>query len=242
MSCECCIAGIVRRLAAGGSVAVVGLFLLASSPVALAETTPAATEGAAASSETVLEKVGEAEAALEEGHAEAGHGGGGAGMPQLESSTYTSQIIWLVITFGVLYWLLRRKALPRVAEILEARQDRIAADLDRAAALRADAEAASQKQERVVAEAHARAQAQVKELTERSAAEAAKRQAALDAELAQKLKEAEGRIGASREAALAEVRNVAAEVAEAAVERLAGLKVTRAEVDAAIERTLREAA
>jgi F-type H+-transporting ATPase subunit b len=241
MSCECCIAGIVRRLAAGGSVAVVGLFLLASSPVALAETTPAATEGAAASSDTVLEKVGEAEVALEEGHAEAGHGGG-AGMPQLESSTYTSQIIWLVITFGVLYWLLRRKALPRVAEILEARQDRIAADLDRAAALRADAEAASQKQERVVAEAHARAQSQVKELTERSAAEAAKRQAALDAELAQKLKDAEGRIGASREAALAEVRNVAAEVAEAAVERLAGLKVTRAEVDAAIERTLREAA
>ncbi|MFO1069181.1 MAG: ATPase [Geminicoccaceae bacterium] len=241
MSCECCIAGIVRRLAAGGSVAVVGLFLLASSPVALAETTPAATEGAAASSETVLEKVGEAEAALEEGHAEEGHGGG-AGMPQLESSTYTSQIIWLVITFGVLYWLLRRKALPRVAEILEARQDRIAADLDRAAALRADAEAAQQKQERVVAEAHARAQAQVKELTERSAAEAAKRQAALDAELAQKLKDAEGRIGASREAALAEVRNVAAEVAEAAVERLAGLKVSRAEVDAAIERTLREAA
>lgn len=241
MSCECCIAGIVRRLAAGGSVAVVGLFLLASSPVALAETTPAATEGAAASSETVLEKVGEAEAALEEGHAEEGHGGG-AGMPQLESSTYTSQIIWLVITFGVLYWLLRRKALPRVAEILEARQDRIAADLDRAAALRADAEAAQQKQERVVAEAHARAQAQVKELTERSAAEAARRQAALDAELAQKLKDAEGRIGASREAALAEVRNVAAEVAEAAVERLAGLKVSRAEVDAAIERTLREAA
>ncbi len=45
-------------------------------------------------------------------------------MPQLEVATYASQIFWLIVAFSTLYWLLSRRALPRVAEILEARQDR----------------------------------------------------------------------------------------------------------------------
>ena len=61
-------------------------------------------------------------------------------MPQLEVGTYASQIFWLIIAFSTLYYLLSRKALPRIAEILEARQDRIAADLDQAQRLRADTE------------------------------------------------------------------------------------------------------
>ena len=126
-------------------------------------------------------------------------------MPQLDSSTYLSQIFWLILTFGVLYWLLRRKALPQVSEVLEARQDRIAADLDRAATLRPRPRRPSRKQEEVVAQAQARAQAQIKELHDRLAADAAKRQAALDADLAC---EAAARrkpgSSAAREAALAE--------------------------------------
>lgn len=172
--------------------------------------------------------------------AEAGTHGGG--LPQLDPSTFASQVFWLIIAFLTLFFLLRRRALPRVAEILEARQDRIAADLDRAAKLRADAEEALRRYETIVAEAHAKASAELKATQERMAAEAARRQAAIDAELQQKLTQAEAQIAAAKQAALAQVQDVAAEVAQLAVERLAGLKLSTNDVKAALDRAMAEAA
>ena len=223
---------IVHRLRLGVACAAMGLFLAGAMPASAQHAAPAAPAGA-----SVTQEIEHAEGALE-----AGHGEHGAGMPQLDSSTFLSQIFWLIVTFGALYWLLKTKALPKVSEVLEARQDRIASDLDRAATLRAEAEAAARKQEEVVAQAHARAQARIKELHGRLAADAAKRQAALDAELGQKLGDAESRVSAARQAALAEVRGVAIEAAQAAVQRLAGLDVGRDTAEAALDSVMREAA
>ena len=74
-------------------------------------------------------------------------------MPQLESATFISQIVWLAVTFLALYVVMARIALPRIGEVLEARQDRIAHDLDTAASLKAEAEAALAAYETSIAEA-----------------------------------------------------------------------------------------
>jgi F-type H+-transporting ATPase subunit b len=164
------------------------------------------------------------------------------GMPQLNTRTYPSQIFWLVIGFTTLYYLMRRKALPRVTEILEARQERIAGDLDRAARLREEAETAQRRHEEVVAQAQHKALEQLRAVQERVAAENARRQAELEADLGRRLSEAEASINAARERALSEVQNVAAEVAQAVVERLAGLHVSEAEVRDTLGRVMAEAA
>lgn len=229
------IGGLLRRL-----LALAGLLVLVGAWSPWRAEAQEAPTSAPAAGESLVEEIGEAQAALEAGHADAAEQG--AGMPQLDAGTYVSQLFWLVLTFGILFWLLSRKALPRVAEILEARQDRIAADLDRAAELRADAEAAERKHEQVVAEAQAKAQAQIKEVADRMTADAARRQAALDAELAQKLQEAEARIGAARDAAMAQLRDVAVESAQAATARVAGISVDRPAVEAALGRVIGEAA
>lgn len=186
---------------------------------------------------------------LEGTDVDAEHGGGvnaegghGAGLPQLDASTYPSQIFWLILSFGALYYLMTRKALPRLSEILEARQQRIAGDLDRAAKLRAEAEEAMRRHQQVVAEAQAKAAAQIKEAEERLMAEASRKQAELDADLDRKLGEAEARINAAKNAALSEIQGVAAEVAQAAVQRLAGLQVSEAEVKATLDKVMAEAA
>ena len=62
-----------------------------------------------------------------------GHHGG---FPPFESHTFGSQLLWLAITFGALYFLMSRIALPRVASILETRSDRIASDLGEAQRLK----------------------------------------------------------------------------------------------------------
>src|SRR3954467_5290731 len=175
---------------------------------------------------------------LEEGVEAAEHGG----LPQLNAATFPSQIFWLIVSFGALYWLFSRKALPRVGEILEARQERLSADLDRAASLRNEAEAALRRYETMLAEAHATAAAEVKATQDRLIAEASKRQAELDGELNAKLAEAEKRIGAAKDGALAQIEGVAADAASAAVRRLAGIEVAPQEAQATVAQVLREAA
>ena len=50
-----------------------------------------------------------------------------ANFPPFDASTFASQLLWFAITFGVLYYLMAKVALPRLAGIIEGRRDRIAA-------------------------------------------------------------------------------------------------------------------
>lgn len=165
-----------------------------------------------------------------------------AGLPQLDPSSFPSQIFWLAVSFLLLFWLFKTKALPRVGEVLESRQDRIAADLDRATKLREEAEAALVRYQKVVADAQGKASGQIAATRERLIAENTARQAELDADLAAKVEAAEQRIQAARDAALAELHNVAVEVAQAATQRLIGREVPRAAAEAALAAVTKEAA
>jgi F-type H+-transporting ATPase subunit b len=163
-------------------------------------------------------------------------------MPQLDVSTYASQIFWLIICFSILYYLLSRKALPRVAEILEARQDRIAADLDQAQRLRQEAEAALAQYEQVVARAQDEAHRLLAETQLRLQGDAAARQAELDDRLAKQLAAAEARIAAAKADALRELEEGAVSAAQAAAERLAGVEVTQQAAESALRAVVAEAA
>jgi F-type H+-transporting ATPase subunit b len=163
-------------------------------------------------------------------------------VPQLDVSTFPSQIFWLIIFFSILYYLLSRRALPRVSEILEARQDRIAADLDQAQRLRRDAESALATYEEAIANAQDRAHSLLANNQSRLQAEAAARQAELDQQLAEQLAEAEARIAAARDRALAELQDAAIEAARAAAARLAGITVSAQEARRALRAVRQEAA
>lgn len=159
-------------------------------------------------------------------------------MPQLDTTWFASQIFWLIIAFSTLYYLLSRKGLPRLGEILEARQDRIAADLDEAERLRRDAEEALASYEKLIAGAQGEAHTLLAETQARLQAAAAERQAELDGQLAKQLAEAEARIAAAKESALAELEDAAIGAAQAAAQRLAGLKVPKRTAQAALRRVL----
>ncbi|MGH6952803.1 MAG: F0F1 ATP synthase subunit B', partial [Alphaproteobacteria bacterium] len=80
-------------------------------------------------------------------------------MPQLDSATFPSQLVWLAITFVALYLVMWRVALPRVAEVLEGRRRRIDDNLERAGTLKDEAKAVLAAYEKTLAEARAHAQA-----------------------------------------------------------------------------------
>ena len=155
-------------------------------------------------------------------------------MPQLDPHVFVPQLVWLAISFVILYLLLARLALPRIGDAIEARQDRIAHDLDAAATLKTEAEAVLRAYERTMAEARSKAQSEIARAAEQCAQESAVRQAELDGRIATQLAEAEQGIAAARGAALASVDALAAEIARAATERLIGGTLDEAAVAAAI--------
>jgi F-type H+-transporting ATPase subunit b len=75
---------------------------------------------------------------------EVAHGGG---FPPFQADTYASQLLWLALTFGVLYWAMAKIIVPRLGQIIGDRNARIASDLDKAAAAKAKAEEAGQAYE-----------------------------------------------------------------------------------------------
>jgi len=164
------------------------------------------------------------------------------GLPQLDPGSYASQVFWLVIAFALLYWLLAKRALPRVADILETRQDRIAADLDRAQSLRQEAEEAMARHEKLVADAQARARAELDAANERIRADAARQEAELERSLARQLAEADQRIAAAREDALKALEDVARDASREAVGRLVGVDITTEEAARVVADVRKQAA
>ncbi|MGB8276005.1 MAG: F0F1 ATP synthase subunit B' [Alphaproteobacteria bacterium] len=161
-------------------------------------------------------------------------------MPQFDPSTFPTQIFWLVLIFVVLYLVMARVALPRVAQVLDERRDRIDDDLDKAEQLKKEAEEAAQAYERTLQIARARAQLLLKALADQAASEAAAKQAKLNERMAVETKAAEERIDAARASAMGSMRVIAAEAAAAATGKLIGSKPEASQVDAAVDQALSE--
>ncbi len=161
-------------------------------------------------------------------------------MPQLDVSTFAPQLVWLAITFVVLYLLMSRIGLPQVGAIIEARRKRLDDDLARAAEIKAEAEAVVANYQRMMAEARAQAQATIKERTDQFAAEAAQRQRQLAEALAGQTRAAEREIGAAKERAFTEIRNVAVDVARSVTEKLTGSAADQAQLVPAVDRAMAE--
>jgi F-type H+-transporting ATPase subunit b len=154
--------------------------------------------------------------------------------PPFDSTTFASQLLWLAITFVLLYWILARFAIPRIRGIIEDRRNRIAGDLDAADKMRLQSEQAQANYEKALAEARSNANRIAEGAREESKAASAKQRETIEADLAGKLAVAEARIGEIKSRAVADVGAIAGEAAEAVVAALTDAKVTREEVELAV--------
>jgi F-type H+-transporting ATPase subunit b len=164
----------------------------------------------------------------------AAHGGEGGGLPQFDIEYWGGQIVWLLLIFAVLYFLLGRVFIPRLRKALDQRDQTIADALATARQTQAEADAQAAAARAEVADARAAAQRTAADAKARTAAETARRQAAEDTIIAERAGVAEQRIQGMRDAAMANVRTVAADTAEAIVDKLTGRAPARAEVEAAL--------
>ena len=161
-------------------------------------------------------------------------------MPQLDPATFPTQLFWLAVVFVVLLILMARVGLPRVREVIETRAAKIDGDLAAAADARGRSESVLADYAKALAAARAEAQTTVRAMIEAIAKDQAQRENALLAQLNAEARAAEARIGAAKTAALANVRQIATEAAEAATARLVGSPLPAAEIEAAVAHVLAE--
>jgi F-type H+-transporting ATPase subunit b len=171
-------------------------------------------------------------------HTEA-DGGHGGGFPPFESSTFASQLVSLLIAFVALYLIVSRIALPRVGGVLDERQKAIDGDLAEAQKLKDASDSALKAYESELAAARSRAQAIGTETRDKLNAAAEAERKTLEERLAVKLAEAEKTIAATRQAAMSNVRGIAADAAAAIVQQLAGTKPTAKAVNSAVDAALK---
>lgn len=143
-------------------------------------------------------------------------------MPQLDVSTFAPQLVWLVITFAVMFIVMWKVAVPKISDALEQRQMRLEDNLKKAEDLKLEAEATLASYEKALADARAQAHDEIQRIQQSLQEAADKEEADLTAKLDAKLAESEKRIAADVDAAMANVGSVAAELASEVVGKLTG--------------------
>ena len=156
------------------------------------------------------------------------------GLPQFDMTQWPGQMVWVLIVFGILYLLIAKVFLPRVAGTIDTREDKIAGDIGSARRLRDQAQADADAAAGDMAQARARTQKLASDAKDEAKALAAARQAEEDAKLAESLKSAEARIAAGRAEAMSHVRAIAGDTAHAILAKLTGAPASASEVESAL--------
>ena len=151
-----------------------------------------------------------------------GSGHGETSFPPFDPVNFTPMLIWLSLSFGLLYLLMSKIALPRVENILRTRAQKITKDISEANVFRARSEEAAAAHDKTIADAKAKALALAQETHARLDAETEANRRALEAELNARLAASETQILAMKAAAMGNVEAIASEAAAAIVQHITG--------------------
>jgi F-type H+-transporting ATPase subunit b len=166
-------------------------------------------------------------------------GGHKAPFPPFQKETFASQLVSLLIAFVALYLIVSRVALPKVGKTIDDRQAKIEGDLAEAQKLKDESDAALKAYEADLAAARSRAQGIGNETREKLNAASEAERKSLEDKLSAKLAGAEKTIASTREAAMSNVRGIAADAASAIVQRLTGVTPDGKAVASAVDASLK---
>lgn len=164
-------------------------------------------------------------------------------MPQLDPSSFPSQLFWLTVFFVSLYIVLARFLLPRVQSVIEMRAGTIGSDVEQAERMQSEAERVRDIYEYAITDAKRKSQTVVAEAAASIAATVSKKQAELDAQIEKKVADSETAILNARQSVTDKLAPVATELAGMIVEALASHKPAAKDLESAVaDLSKREAA
>ena len=161
-------------------------------------------------------------------------------MPQLSqlSDVVLSQLFWLAVVLGFIYFAIGRGMLPKIQSTVDQRDQHIANDLAAAEKARAEADESEEAFRLRMDESRAEAMKKTAAAKQEGALATEKKIAKADAAIQAKTSKAEEKIRASRDEALANIESLAAELAQDITGKVAGIKVGRDEATRAVQAAL----
>ena len=157
-------------------------------------------------------------------------GDSSGGLPQLDITTWPSQLFWLVVTFLIGYFLISLLVAPSISSVLENRSNKISDDLETAKRAQDNAKDVYNSYEETLREARSLAAIATAKALEEAKAETASRNTAINKKLAASAKKAETRLSEVREEALSSLEDLATETSQKIIAELTPIKVTKAVV------------
>ena len=162
------------------------------------------------------------------------------GFPQLDASSYPSQVFWLVVSFVVLYGLMSKLALPRVTEVLERRRSQKGANLQQAEQWNEEAEKVKAAYEKSLAQAQMTAAATVAANERTISGRIANEQSKFADNSRKRLVAAEQGITRAKTEALHSLADIAADIAAEMVQKIADVQVNKADAKKAVTAAMQE--
>ncbi|MBL4800663.1 MAG: hypothetical protein JKY45_02145 [Emcibacter sp.] len=141
----------------------------------------------------------------------------------------------MFVLFGLVYLFVAYSAAPKITQVLERRQDRIASDLQAASNLQAQAEEARAAYEKALEEARAKATSTVAAKREAIKANVEAQYSELSESLSKDAAAAEAKISAAKDKALEEVRIMTADVCKEIIQSISGLDLDKKIISASVD-------
>jgi F-type H+-transporting ATPase subunit b len=161
-------------------------------------------------------------------------------MPQINQLPFifASQLFWLLVVFGIIYFFIGRGMVPKIQSVVEQRDAKIAEDLAAAQKAREDAEAVEAAYRERIEVSRSEALKVAQEAKQQAALETEKRLKAIDEQIGARVAEAEAKIRAAADKARKELEPIAAEAASQLVGKLTGQKIAAKDAEPAVKAVL----
>jgi F-type H+-transporting ATPase subunit b len=144
-------------------------------------------------------------------------------MPQFDfANVFLPQFVWLLLFFAILYFGIVRLTLPKVGTVMQAREDKVTGDIAAAEAAKLASNKLAEDYATGLDAAHKSAAATVADARAKAAANLQAAMTRTGAALAERLAESEAALAAARAKAVGEIDSVSSELAADIVERLTG--------------------
>ncbi|MFL2886578.1 MAG: F0F1 ATP synthase subunit B [Candidatus Pelagibacter sp.] len=165
-------------------------------------------------------------------YAQSGESGG---MPQLNPEFWVSQIVWLILTFGILYIVLSKLILPKISNNLESRKSQILENIETAETQREESEKKLKEFEKIILESKHEAKNHFNEVRQKILENINNKRVSLEKDIDKEINEAEEEINTLKINSSEKIKNIAVETSSELVKQLIGEEVNNSSISAIVE-------
>ena len=157
------------------------------------------------------------------------------GMPQLNPEFWVSQIVWLVLTFGILYIVLSKLILPKISDNLESRKSQILENIETAETQREESEKKLREFEKIILDSKLEAKNHFNEIRQRTLEDINNKRSELEKEIDKEIDAAEEEINNLKINSNEKIKNIAVETSAELIKQLIGEEANNSSISAIVD-------